>query len=193
MTYRTSQAAAAYDPADDVQIMQAAKSDSTQFALIYERYFHRIYMYCLRQVGNAEEAEDLSSLVFVYAFRGLKNYRGGSVTAWLFRIAYGTVMNYLRSTRYHEVAYGDQTPEVPADTPEPLEEIMRTETRTTIQSLVNSLTDEEQELLALKIDAGLTSQEIGDLLGKSPGAVRTQLHRIIKRLRDLYHQSEERK
>lgn len=191
MNSNTSQAAAPIS--DDVHIMLAAKTDSTQFALIYERYFQRIYLYCLRQVGNPEEAEDLSSLVFIYAFRGLKNYRGGSVTAWLFRIAYGTVMNYLRSTRYHEIAYGDKTPEVAADNPEPLDEIVRTETHRTIQTLVASLTDEEQELLALKIDAGLTSQEIGDILGKSPGAIRTQLHRIIKRLRDLYHQSENRK
>lgn len=178
---------------DDVAVMKAAKDDSAQFALIYERYFQRIYMYCLRQVGNPDEAEDLSSLVFIYAFRGLQKYRGGSVPAWLFRIAYGTVMNYLRSTQHREFAYGDQEPEIAADLQEPLDKIMEAETHARLHELIASLTQEEQQLLSLRIDAGLTSQEIGELLDKSPGAVRTQLHRIFKRLRVLYRKAEERK
>lgn len=175
---------------DDVQVMQAAQSDPRLFAVIYERYFSRIYGYCLRQIGNPNEAEDLSSYVFVYAFRSLPNYRGGSVASWLFRIAYGTVMNHLRKVHRHEITYGDSTPEVAADIPEPLDHIVQAEAHATVRELVASLTPEEQHLLSLKMDAGLSSQEIGELLGKSPGAVRTQLHRIIKRLRDRYNSIE---
>lgn len=175
---------------EDIRVMLAAQADPAHFAIIYERYFQRIYLYCLRQIGNPGEAEDLTSHVFIYAFRSLHNYRGGSVTSWLFRIAYGTVMNYLRATRYREVTFGDSAPEVPADVPEPLDEIMKAETHAVVRKLLDRLTPDERELLSLKMDAGLTSQEIGEILGKSPGAVRTQLHRTIKRLRDLYDQTQ---
>lgn len=177
---------------DDVGVMVSAQEDSKYFAVIYERYFRRIYLYCFRHVGNASEAEDLASLVFVQAFRSIKNYRGGSVSAWLFRIAYGTVANYYRSSR-SEVSIDAKDREIPADIPEPLERIMQTETHHTIRTLVASLPKDEQEILYLKIDAGLSSQEIGDLLNKSAGAVRIQLHRIIKQLRERYRQIEERR
>jgi len=181
------------DVRSDVEIMRAAQSDSRQFALIYEKYFQRIYMYCLRQVANPDEAEDLCSHVFIYAFRGLQNYRGGSVPAWLFRIAYGTVMNHLRSTYNREIAFGEDAPELASEIPSPLEKIMEAESHQHIRELIAGLTPEEQQLLSLKMDAGLTSQEIGELLDKKPGAVRTQLHRIIKRLRVMYRKTEERK
>lgn len=177
---------------DDVGVMVAARQDPKNFALIYERYFRRIYLYCFRHIGNSEEAEDLASLVFVQAFRSLQNYRGGSVSAWLFRIAYGTVANYYRNAR-SEISIDAKDRDVPADTPDTLENIMQAETHRTIRLLVASLTKEEQEILSLKIDAGLSSQEIGELLNKSAGAVRIQLHRIIKQLRERYRQIEDRR
>jgi RNA polymerase sigma-70 factor (ECF subfamily) len=176
-------------PDEDVILMLAAQQNSTHFAKIYEKYFQRIYAYCLRNVNNPDEAEDLASQVFVQSFRNLAHYRGGSVPAWLFRIAYGTVANHYRQSR-PEVGIDDELPEIASDTIEPLETIMITETHQHLYRLVSMLPDEDRHLLALKLDGELSSQEIGALLGKNAGAIRTQLHRIIKRIRYLYHQSE---
>lgn len=178
--------------AEDVSIMRAARADPAHFALIYERYFPRIYAYCLRQVGNADEAEDLASLVFFQAFKSIPKYRGGTVVAWLFQIAYGTVMNHLRKSRYTMVSFEDRAPEIPSQSPEPLEAIVQAEMHDIMRKLMNTLPEEDRHLLSLKLDAGLTSQEIGEMLGKSPNAIRTRLHRIIKRLRERYYQMETR-
>lgn len=175
---------------EDTALMLAAQSDPVYFAKIYERFFTRIYAYCLRNVSNGAEAEDLASQVFVQAFRNLAHYRGGSVAAWLFRIAYGTVANHYRQLR-PQVAIDDYLPEIPSDTIEPLETIVRTETHNKLRNLIDALPPEDRKLLALKIEGELSSQEIGELLGKNPGAVRTQLHRIIKRIRQLYQQDED--
>lgn len=53
---------------------------------------------------------------------------------------------------------------------------------------MNNLPAHQQELLALSLQAGLTSEEIGQILGKRAGTVRVQLHRIIHHLREQYHQ-----
>lgn len=177
------------DLQDDVALMLAARDDPKYFARIYERYFRRIYLYCLRNVDSTEEAEDLTSLVFVQAFRSLAHYRGGSVPAWLFRIAYGTIANHYRRA-YREESIDAREGEMAADVPDALERIVQAETHHRLRQLVAALTPEEQDLLRLKIDAGLSSQEIGEILGKSPGAVRIQLHRIIKQLRERYRQQE---
>lgn len=174
---------------EDTALMLAAQRDPAYFARIYERYFQRIYGYCVRNVNNAYEAEDLASQVFVQAFRNISYYRGGSVAAWLFRIAYGTVANYYRQSR-PEVAFDDHLPEMVGENVEPLDNIMRSEIHYTLRGLIDTLPADDRQLLTLKIDGELSSQEIGELLGKNPGAVRTQLHRIIKRIRHLYQQSE---
>lgn len=192
--YATSTLPLTADPApaplhEDTILMLAAQRDPAHFARIYERYFQRIYAYCLRNVSSTHEAEDLASQVFVQAFRNLGYYRGGSVAAWLFRIAYGTVANFYRQSR-PEVAFDDHLPEIVGEHSEPLDRIVLTEMHQKLRGLIDTLPDDDRQLLALKIEGELSSQEIGELLGKNPGAVRTQLHRVIKRIRHLYQQSE---
>ncbi len=177
------------DSLSDTELMLAAQGDPTLFAEIYRRFFRRIYAYCLRNVGNPVEAEDLASQVFVQSFRSLAQYRGGSVASWLFRIAYGTVVNYYRQSR-PTVAIDDTYHEIYSDAPEPLEVIMHDEQRVRLRKVLDQLTSEERQLLALKIESGMSSAEIGDILSLKPGAIRTRLHRIIKRVRLLYEQSE---
>jgi RNA polymerase sigma-70 factor (ECF subfamily) len=72
---------------EEGSILAQARSDPAGFAPIYERYFPRVYQYCLRRVQQPLDAEDLAGLVFIRAMAGLREYRGGSVAAWLFRIA----------------------------------------------------------------------------------------------------------
>jgi RNA polymerase sigma-70 factor (ECF subfamily) len=179
------------DPPDvEVSMMQAAQQELTAFAPIYERYFQRIYMYCLRRVAQQADAEDLTSQIFTQAIANLGQYRGGSVPAWLFTIARNTVINHIRRRRQSvslEAAHID----IPADIPRPIDGLVADEEKQVIRQLVAMLPDEQRDLLALKLSAGLTSQEIGNVIGKSSGAIRIELHRIIKSLRQRYQQLQE--
>src|SRR4051794_13309049 len=80
---------------------QASESEggAFDFDLLYEKYVERIYNYCLRRVGQTQEAEDLASVIFTRAWAGLSTYRGGSEAAWLFKIAHNTVANHLRARK----------------------------------------------------------------------------------------------
>ena len=165
--------------------MQAAMHDLAQFAPVYEQYFGRIYRYCLRRVGTVEEAEDLASVIFTRALVSIGGYRGGSVGAWLFQIAHNAVVNHLRSRRTH-LSIEDAGLDLAADIPAPLDQLMRDETHQALRDLMASLPDDQQNLLALKMVAGLNATEIGQVLGKNAGAVRVELHRIISKLRTRY-------
>ena len=84
---------------EDARLLENARADPAAFARVYERYLARVYRYCLRRLDTREEAEDATALVFTRALAGVSGYRGGSVAAWVFRIAHHTVANELRDRR----------------------------------------------------------------------------------------------
>ncbi len=167
----------------EASIMHAARRDISRFAPIYERYFSRIYTYCLRRVESPQEAEDLTSQIFTHALTSLDQYRGGMVAAWLFRIAHNAVVDHLKGRR----PVDDPLDEAVGETAGPLEHIIQDEEARTLRALVAELPGDQQDLLLLKIVGGLSSKEIGAQLGKTAGAVRVTLHRILC---DLYQQME---
>jgi RNA polymerase sigma-70 factor (ECF subfamily) len=163
---------------DDAAILRAAVYDLNRFAPLYERYLDRIYAYCLRRVASPADAEDLTSLIFTRAMKGLADYRGGSVAAWLFRIAHNTVVNHYRDRRPHMRLRDD---EIPIENT-PIDDLLTAEEQRTILRLVGTLPEESQNLIWLRMN-GLNSTEIGEVVGKSAGAVRTELYRLLKSLR----------
>jgi len=173
--------------ADDKHLLRAARDDLTRFAPIYERYIDRIFAYCRHRVG-AQDAEDVTSQVFTQAMIGLEGYRGGSVAAWLFRIAHNCVIDHLRRRR-SDIAL-DETGPLTAAGPDLIEPIMRAEELALVRQIVAELSDEQANLLALKLVSGLTAADIGAVVGKSAVAVRVELHRLIKQVRARYRALE---
>jgi RNA polymerase sigma-70 factor, ECF subfamily len=179
-------------PADqdhEARLLRAARDDPAQFAAIYERYVDRIYAYCRYRAG-AEDAEDLTSQVFIRALEGLAGYRGGSVAAWLFRIAHNCVVDHLR-TRRPQVSLEASRLEFAAPDGDPVERMMQADDRQLVRELVATLDDDQRDLLILKLVSGLNATEIGAVIGKRAGAVRVALHRVIARLRTTYQQMQQ--
>jgi RNA polymerase sigma-70 factor (ECF subfamily) len=180
---------------DDVRLMEAARVDRAAFAGVYERYLPRIYRYCLRRLGSRAEAEDATALVFTRALAGVSAYRGGSVAAWLFRIAHNTVANELRNRQ--SAAYSlDSSPIADVCSTRDsevgvLDIVVRAEELQQIAHLLAALPAEQRELLALKVAGELSAREIGAVVGKREGAVRVALHRTIRQLRAALHATEE--
>ncbi len=168
---------AAAEP-EDAALLHAAKRDLRAFAPFYERYFARVYAYCLRRTGDHHEAEDLASQIFTQAMLRVGSYRGGVAVAWLFQIAHNTTVNALKARRPN----GEWPPDLADPSPPPIEQVIRSEEQRRLLALVAALPADQQNLLLLREVAGLSAEEIGRIVGKRPGAVRTALHRILKHL-----------
>ena len=173
---------AAVDAQAEVKLMWAAQQDPTAFAPLYEAYFERVYAFCRRRSNTDAEAEDLCSQVFVRVLDGLYSYRGGMVAAWLFTIARRVIANHYRGRKPIINLDGIEIPTEDAVS----ERLERDDDRRILAGLVAALPDDKQTLLSLALDSGLTSKEIGDVVGKSSGSVRVELHRVIKLLRERY-------
>lgn len=169
--------------AERLWLRAAHEGDLESFAPLYERYVDRIYAYCRYRVG-ADDAEDVTSQVFVKAMSGAGGYQGGTVAAWLFRIAHNCVVDHLRTRRSH-LSLDDSS--LPAADDQVLEHLAHDDDLRLINNLIDELSEDHQTLLTLKLVSGLTAERIGQIVGKSAVAVRGEWHRLITRLRARYH------
>jgi RNA polymerase sigma-70 factor (ECF subfamily) len=172
----------------DDDLVTRAKSDPEAFGQLYDRYFDPIYRYCSWRLHTQVAAEDATSQIFLKALAGLPGYRPNtsSFRSWLFAIAYHVVVDAYRAHR--PMAHLDLALTIPDRDPGPETRAVHAETQREIRSLLAHLPDEQADLLRLRM-AGLTDREIAEVVGKSGSAVRTSLHRAIKRLRALMTES----
>jgi RNA polymerase sigma-70 factor, ECF subfamily len=171
---------------DDVTLARAAQGDLEAFGLLYEQYVGRIYNYVYYRTGNIYDAEDLTERVFMRAMRHIPNYhdRGLPFTAWLYRIAHNLVANWHRdNSRRKEIPLDDGLqPIYQGEHPE--HELLRTEERERLLGAIRGLPADRQQLLILKFVEHLSNVEIGQIMGRSEGAVKSLYHRTLLTMRD---------
>jgi len=154
-----------------------------RLASLYEEYYDKIARYVYVHIGNKEEAEDIAGEVFLRALKSLKSYReqGVPMQGWLFRIAHNLTIDYLRKMDKRSTVPIDsvvlQGNDNPADTAERNIEFAR------VTEAMKQLTTEQREVINLRFFGGLTSKEVGGVLGKSDGAVREMQRAAIEKLR----------
>ncbi len=170
---------------DDGELIARARKDADAFGLIYERYVNRIYNYIFHRVGNVNDAEDLTSRVFFSAYSHLASYQeqGVPFTAWLYRIAHNLIANWHRDRGRRPLVSIDDVviSSPPSEHPEPLAE--QEDAARRLAEAIQCLDPLRRELLVLKITEGLSNAEIGVVLGKSEGAIKSLYHRTLLSLR----------
>jgi len=163
-----------------------AQHDPNAFGLLYERYVDKIYAYIYHRVGNSQDAEDLTARTFYKALEKLDSYedRGLPFSAWLSRIAHNLTANWHRdhSRRRFLPLDGLTLPGPQRDAPETsLEEGER---RSALWEAINRLPGERRDLLLYKFGNRFSNLEIGKLIGRSEGAVKSLYFRTLAVLRE---------
>lgn len=171
---------------DDLELIHRAREDRDAFGALYERYVRRIYAYIYYRTGNAFDAEDLTERVFMRALRHIARYsdRGLPFSAWLYRIAHNLVANWYRdNSRRKEISLEENLP--PTQSGEhPERALVENEERERLLGMIRCLPQERQELLILKFVEDLSNAEIGMIMGRSEGAIKSLYHRTLLALRD---------
>jgi RNA polymerase sigma-70 factor, ECF subfamily len=165
---------------DEAIQVARAKRNRQEFAPLYQKYFDRVYAYCYRRLGTAEDAADLTSVIFARALAALHSCREESFRSWLFAIAHNAVTDQYRGRRNERPL--EDALEFPDRGPTPEEEAISAEARATVAGLLQTLSDDQRQVIELRL-AGLTSKEIGLVLGKAANAVDQLQFRAMTRLR----------
>jgi RNA polymerase sigma-70 factor (ECF subfamily) len=174
---------------DETALKLAAQGDQEAFGVLYERYVSRIYSYIYYRTGNQHDAEDLTARVFFRALRHVENYkdRGLPLSAWLYRIAHNLVANWHRDNSRRKEVPLDEIILIRhgGDLPEVL--LIESEEKENLLKVIHRLPDDRQQLILLKFVEHLSNAEIGQVMGKSEGAVKSLYHRTLLTLRDDFN------
>jgi RNA polymerase sigma-70 factor, ECF subfamily len=175
------------EQSDNNLLTRAGQGDKEAFGLLYERYMGRIYNYVYYRTGNQYDAEDLTARVFFRAMHHITNYqnRGLPFSAWLYRIAHNLVANWHRdNSRRKEIPLEDcvVSGHIRHDYPETA--LVQTEERERLLRMIRKLTPDRQQLLILKFVEHMTNAEIGQVMGRTEGAVKSLYHRTLLALRE---------
>ncbi|MGE5288371.1 MAG: RNA polymerase sigma factor ShbA [Micromonosporaceae bacterium] len=149
-----------------------------------------IVRYCRARLGRVtgqyHVADDVAQEVCIAVFSALPRYRdmGRPFASFVFGIAAHKVADALRSAVRLAVPTED-LPDGPDDGPGPEETVVAYIEAERARALLHRLPDLQRELLTLRVVAGLSAVETGNVLGMSAGAVRVAQHRALARLRAL--------
>jgi RNA polymerase sigma-70 factor (ECF subfamily) len=153
------------------------------FEAAYKANQPLIYRFLFWRTKDQMVAEDLTSEVFQKAWRARSSFSGGSVPAWLHRIARNTLIDHWRQKRPLISAEIDSL-ELPADGL-PLDEALDQALRAAqLQRAVAKLPPEMRSVVELRFMQGLSAREAGGKLGLSEGNIRIMQYRALKKLRE---------
>lgn len=156
-------------------------AETPDWETTYRTQMPRIYNFLRYRLRDEMLAEDLTAVTFEKAWRHRNSYDPDSAafTTWLFTIARNTAIDYLR-TQKEELPLKDTTP---SSAPSPEETAGKRQDLAALQQIVAGLPDREQEILALKYGAELSTRQIARQMGLSSVNVRMILYRTIRKLR----------
>jgi RNA polymerase sigma-70 factor (ECF subfamily) len=156
---------------------------------LFREHGTAIYNYCFRRTADWAVAEDLTSTVFLEAWRSSDRYEQRRDTAlpWLYGIATNVLRNKRRAMRsYQSLMNSLPLPDSPADTADVIAARLDDEQRMRkLLETVSKLPRREQEVLALVSWAELSYEDAAEALDVPIGTVRSRLARARARLSDL--------
>lgn len=176
------------DPSElgDIELIQKSDEEPSAFGELYERHVRRIYNYIYYRTGNHHDAEDLTARVFQRALRHAGGFedQGVPVTAWLYRIAHNLVANFHRDRSRKPVVPLEDRDFTSHLGAHPEAEAIESEEIARLMEHVHELPADRQQLLILKFVERLPNAEIGEIMGRTEGAIKSLYHRTLNSLRD---------
>jgi len=173
------------DPAvsDSVLIRRVAGHDPNAFEALYRRYARPVFGLALRRLGDRMSAEDAVQDTFAAIWRSARTYKPerGAGAPWLYAVARNAIVDRSRN-RSEPPAEG---PELPSDEPSPAERAESSYTSWRVHRALETLAQNEREVIELAYYGGLSQSEVADFLNIPLGTVKTRTRAGLGRLADL--------
>ena len=165
-------------------VERARRGDQEAWAALYTSVYARLVSFAHRRLGNADLARDAVSETMARAVANIGRYRAvpgsGGFDGWLFGICRHVVLDAQRAAGRR--GYGPP-PETAVSHADPAEELVSAEEAAAVRRAFALLSDDDRELLELRVVGSLSAEEAAAVLGRRPGAVRMAQSRALTRLR----------
>ena len=175
---------------DDKEIIsQVLDGDIDSYRELVEKYQDKIYKTVLYQVRCAEDAEDITQIVFVKAFKALASFKGDSAfLTWLTRIAINETKNFFTSITYKK---GLKTDSVEVKI---IDDFVGKDTQSEKELLekfalaIEKLDNDLKEIIILCGVQGYSYEEVAEMIEIPIGTVRSRLNRARNILKKIFNE-----
>jgi RNA polymerase sigma-70 factor, ECF subfamily len=169
-----------------------AGGDHGSLSELMRRHHQRLFRIAIGYVRNPEDALEVVQETFVKAYRGAARWDGAAeVAPWLTRIAINESIDRYRRARRRRATEEPLAPEDPHDSrwatnaPSPERRVLSRELRERIEAALGALPERQRAIFVLRHYQGMELAEIADVLDMRLGTVKSGLHRVLERLREM--------
>ncbi len=171
---------------DDNQLKIEVCNDPAVFVRLYRRHYDAVFRYCVHRLFERQTAEDVTSQVFLKVVENFEFFEGDEqkFRNWLYKVATNAVNEHLRERAYRSRLLkraGEQANSKATDCKSSVEN--STERLALLREAMLTLKRRYQTIITLRFFENLKLTEIAEVLGSSPGTVRSQLARALAKLR----------
>jgi RNA polymerase sigma-70 factor, ECF subfamily len=165
---------------EELLVLRCQMGSESAFAEVVRLFAPRLRCYLQRLIGNADDAEDTLQEAWTDVYKGLGRLRStGAFTPWLYRIARDRAYRLLRRKRL---------PCVPLEEgevaePDGAEPSFGPEDAQQVTAALELISAEHREVLLLRFIEGMSAEQIGQVIGRPAGTVRSRLHYAKRCLR----------
>lgn len=178
---------------DMALLARLRRGDSDAFELLVHTHQDRLYDFCVRMVGDREEAHDLVQEIFVSVHQNVRRFReDAKLSTWLFRITKNHCINRLKYLNRRGRGRSDEYDETTAlftegggTVPGPDAALESSRERARVQWAISQLEPDARMLVALRDIEGLSYDEIIDITELPEGTVKSRLHRAREKLAEI--------
>nr|WP_223069102.1 sigma-70 family RNA polymerase sigma factor [Paenibacillus caui] len=167
----------------EYRIKRVQAGEIQDYSYIVKEYQHQIFVYCWRLLGSKQEAEDAVQEVLVKAFEKINMYRPTvAFSSWLYKMAYHYCLNLIhRKKLQRKFKFGLFNQNM--TTASAAQVIERQLFSEPLSQALEKLTAEERNLLVLRVFEEKSFGEIGEIVNKSPEAVKKKYGRTKTKLK----------
>lgn len=168
-------------------VLQAGQGDRAAFGELYEETGRSVYFNCLKLLGNAQQAEDITQDTFMKALEKLDSLKEPeNFSAWVNRIAINNCKMYFRK---NPRSAEEESEKIIDDTPDseliPDDYTDSEEKRRIIMNIIDTaLTDEQRQTIILYYFDMMSVAEIAEIMECSVGTVTSRLSAARKKIRE---------
>jgi RNA polymerase sigma-70 factor (ECF subfamily) len=166
-------------------VQQAGMANRAAIEEICRQQWRPVYDLIYRTVQNRAEAQDLTQEVFLRAVRSIDRYDdpGDAMHSLLVTVALNLLRDRWRRRR-PPAANVDDLPFLAAREPSPEQLALADLDRRSIREALQRLPDEQRRVIELRVIEGRSSQEVAELMGGNPAAIRQAQRRALLALRE---------
>ena len=157
----------------------------TEFILFYEANYRRVYNYISYRINNRSDVEDLVSQVFTKALMHCASYDDskGTPEMWIIGIARNAITDHFRRSAIRSTTDIDSIAQQSSTDMKPDELLIQKEERAQLLSALDTLSDRERQVIALKYGADMSNRQIAKLMDLTLSNIGVILFRSLRKLR----------